>query len=71
MKLMEEKKVLGKLVKNIRQDAVGVLICKDGHHNQYWKVLYDGDVVSWFENNIIEVEEDESTRRDFDKYISR
>tara|TARA_Y100000034_G_C6801333_1_gene359444 strand:- start:317 stop:568 length:252 start_codon:yes stop_codon:yes gene_type:complete len=48
----------GHLVKNTREDLVGVIIGEDHPHLGYWKVLADGEVVRWFENNLTQLEKE-------------
>jgi len=46
----------GSLVKNIRSDEIGVIVNEDelniDNDSQYYKVLTDGEIVSWFKPNI-------------------
>jgi len=46
----------GSLVKNIRSNEIGVIVNEDDlnieNDSQYYKVLTDGEIVSWFKPNI-------------------
>jgi hypothetical protein len=48
----------GHLVKNVREDLVGVIVGEDHPHVGYWKVLSEGEVVRWFENNLVQLEKE-------------
>jgi len=67
MKIENSKEELkkGSLVKNIRNNSIGVVV--EGSHKseqlcQYYNVLSDGEVVRWFKPNIIEIEDERSCR---------
>ena len=56
----------GSLVKNVRSNEIGVVVEENRAINdsQYYKVLLDGKIVSWFKPNIKTVEaSDERTCR--------
>jgi len=54
MKIKDFKK--GCLVKNTRSDEIGVIVKDEpdctNNDSQYYKVLTDGKIVSWFKPNI-------------------
>ena len=63
----------GCLVKNIRSDEIGVIVEENVEINdsQYYKVLLDGKIVSWFKPNIETVENsDERTHRDSRRHLA-
>tara|TARA_Y100000310_G_C20563652_1_gene754356 strand:- start:687 stop:899 length:213 start_codon:yes stop_codon:yes gene_type:complete len=63
----------GSLVKNIRSDEIGMIIEENIEINdsQYYKVLLDGKIVSWFKPNIETVENsDERTHRDSRRHLA-
>ena len=71
MKIEPLKK--GCLVKNIRSNEIGVIVTEDDlnieNDSQYYKVLTDGEIVSWFKPNI-EIY-DERTKRTFRERMVR
>jgi len=67
---LEKNKLPGCLVRNIRDDAVGVVVCKDSPHSDYWKVLSEGEIVSWFETNIVGIDDEQFNGIDV-RHISR
>ena len=47
-----EKYRSGQLVKNLNSEEVGVILETEDHHEDYYRVLCDGEVVSWFSCNL-------------------
>ena len=63
----------GSLVKNIRSDEIGMIVEEtiEINDSQYYKVLLDGKIVSWFKPNIETVEKlDERTCRDSRRHLA-
>jgi len=63
----------GSLVKNTRSDEIGMIVEEntDINDSQYYKVLLDGKIVSWFKPNIETVEKsDERTCRDSRRHLA-
>ena len=46
----------GTLVKNERDDELGVIICQDEPHKLYWRVLTAGGMKTWSQHNLQRVE---------------
>jgi len=42
----------GQLVKNVNTSEIGVVLNEDKTHKEYYSVLCDGKVVSWFSYNL-------------------
>ena len=48
----------GDMVKNFNlqiDKTIGVLIERCDFHDNYWKVLCEGDIVTWFESNLVKI----------------
>tara|TARA_Y100000593_G_scaffold76546_1_gene141518 strand:- start:290 stop:520 length:231 start_codon:yes stop_codon:yes gene_type:complete len=68
----------GTLVKNIRNGSIGVIVCegeeafsRSDNLSQFYKVLTDGEVVSWFKPNMTPVgSNDERHARDISKCLA-
>tara|TARA_R110001583_G_scaffold31043_5_gene106569 strand:+ start:5140 stop:5370 length:231 start_codon:yes stop_codon:yes gene_type:complete len=68
----------GSLVKNIRDGSIGVIVCegeeafpRSDDMSQFYKVLTDGKVVSWFKPNMTPVgSNDERHARDITKRLA-
>ena len=46
----------GTLVKNERDDELGVIICQDEPHKLYWRVLTTDGMKTWSQHNLQRVE---------------
>ena len=47
-----EKYKSGQLVKNLNSQEVGVILETEDFHSEYYRVLCEGEVVSWFSYNL-------------------
>jgi hypothetical protein len=43
--------------------TIGVLITRCNFHNNYWKVLCEGDIVTWFESNLVKINDQRTNAR--------
>tara|TARA_B100000214_G_scaffold355312_1_gene312969 strand:+ start:1590 stop:1811 length:222 start_codon:yes stop_codon:yes gene_type:complete len=53
----------GELVKNINSQEVGVILETEDNHSEYYKILCDGEVVSWFTYNLSPLEKHQKNKR--------
>ena len=42
----------GKLVKNLNNDSMGIIVKKSTIHDSYWKVFSNGSILDWHVFNI-------------------
>jgi|TARA_E500000331_G_C17105533_1_gene647222 hypothetical protein len=42
----------GQLVKNVNTGEIGVVLDEDTTHKEYYSVLCDGKIISWFSYNL-------------------
>ena len=60
---LDERYKSGQLVKNINSQEVGVILETENNHEDYYRVLCEGEIVSWFSCNLTIFDRSSATER--------